>query len=74
MPDENEHTSPIDPLTSGEILSLSEAAEASGLSERYLRAIAKNGRLKAKKVGRDWITTLAAIEEYKRTRSYTKKD
>ncbi|NWJ99011.1 MAG: helix-turn-helix domain-containing protein [Chloroflexi bacterium] len=74
MTDENQPTSPIDPLTIGKLISLNEAAEKTGLSTSYLRAIARKGRLKAEKVGRDWLTTLAAVAEYKRTRSHTLKD
>jgi excisionase family DNA binding protein len=73
MPQENEQPSSIDPLTVGELISLAEAAELSGFSPNYLRDIARNGRLRAKKVGRDWLTTVAAVEEYRRTRSHTLK-
>jgi excisionase family DNA binding protein len=74
---ENEDSQPRnsqpDPLTIGELIGLAEAAQLSGLSPTYLRDIARNGRLKAKKVGRDWLTTLAAIEEYKDTRAHILK-
>ncbi len=74
MPDGNEQTSPIDPLTIGGLISLKEAAEKSGFGIRYLQDIAKRGRLKSKKIGRDWLTTMAAIEEYKTSRKYIAKE
>jgi excisionase family DNA binding protein len=47
-----------------ELISLTEAAEQYGFSAAYLRQLARKGRLKAKKVGRDWVTTWADVEEY----------
>ena len=70
MPDENEHTSPIDPLTIGELISLTEAADFSGLSAEYLRTIAVKGRLRAKRVGTQWATTKTAVEDYLKTRKF----
>ena len=74
MPDENEPTSSIDPLTIGELISLPEAAQLSGFSVIYLRDIARRGRLRAKKIGRDWLTSMAAIEQYKTSRKYIAKE
>ena len=51
-----------------ELISLAEAAERYGFSTAYLRQLARKGRLKAKKVGRDWVTTWADVEEYIRSR------
>jgi excisionase family DNA binding protein len=59
---------PTDLLALGDLISLKQAAERSGFSVGYLRAIAQHGRLRAKKMGRGWLTTMAAVEEYKRTR------
>ena len=59
---------PIDPLTIGELISLQEAAEYAGLEKGSLHNYAKNGRLKAKKLGPIWVTTKAAIDEYLNTR------
>ena len=70
MPDETNDNSPVDSLTIGELISLSQAAEISGLTPRYLQGIAKNGRLKAKRVGSQWVTTKAAVEEYLNTRKF----
>jgi len=73
MPDDNEQPSPIDPLTIGELISLAEAAELSGFSEGYLRQIAISGRLRARKIARNWVTTLAAVELYKHNRFHILK-
>jgi hypothetical protein len=70
MPDENEQINPLDFLPIGELISLAEAAEKSGFSIELLRAVAKKGRLKAKKVGRNWFTTMEAVAEYKDSRSF----
>lgn len=71
---ENDHNSPdpspVDPLTVGELISLAEAAQFSGLSSEYLRITAVKGRLKAKKVGSQWVTTQAAIKEYLNSRKF----
>ncbi len=47
-----------------ELISLAEAAERSGFDQDYLRQLIHRGRLKAKKVGRDWLTTSRDIEDY----------
>ncbi len=51
-----------------ELISLAEASERYGFSTAYLRELARKGRLTAKKVGRDWVTTPADVEEYIRSR------
>jgi excisionase family DNA binding protein len=40
-----------------DLMSLSEAAAAYGYSGDYLRRLAEKGRLKAQKLGRNWLTT-----------------
>jgi hypothetical protein len=70
MPDENEQASPIDPLTIGDLISFAEAAEISGFTEGHLRQIAIAGRLRAKKLARNWVTTRAALEKYKENRNF----
>jgi len=51
-----------------ELISLAEASERYGFSAAYLRELARKGRLRATKVGRDWVTTPADVEEYVRSR------
>ena len=55
--------------SSKELITLSEAAKRYGLSPTYLRTIARNGRLRAQKVGRDWLTTPLDVENYIASRS-----
>lgn len=45
-------------------LSLREAADHSGLSASHLRLLARTGRIQARKLGRDWFTTEAAVAAY----------
>jgi excisionase family DNA binding protein len=45
-------------------LSLREAAASSGISASHLRLLARTGRIKAQKLGRDWFTTEAAVLAY----------
>jgi hypothetical protein len=58
-----------DPLTIGELISIPEAAQLSGLSAAFLRELAIKGRLRARKSGSIWLTTVAAIEDYKDSRN-----
>ena len=63
-------TPPIDPLTIGQLITLTEAAQLTGFSTSFLRRLAIAERLKARKSGNAWLTTIVAIEEYKKSRSY----
>ena len=47
-----------------ELLSLKEAAEISPYSADYLNLLARKGKLKARKIGRDWLITKADLLEY----------
>lgn len=47
-----------------ELLTLSQAAEAYGYSGDYLRRLAEKGRLKARKLGRNWLTTSLDVETF----------
>jgi excisionase family DNA binding protein len=71
MSDEIEQTlqSDYDPLKVGELITIPEAAELSGYNSKFLARLAAKGRLKAKRSGSAWLTTLAAIEEYKDSRN-----
>lgn len=46
------------------LLTLSQAAEAYGYSGDYLRRLAEKGRLKAQKVGHQWLTTSQDVESF----------
>ncbi|MDD5146411.1 MAG: helix-turn-helix domain-containing protein [Candidatus Pacebacteria bacterium] len=45
-------------------ISLAEGAEYSGYSQDYLRFRIRQGKLKAKKIGRNWLTTKEWLSEY----------
>ncbi|MEO8065777.1 MAG: helix-turn-helix domain-containing protein [Candidatus Doudnabacteria bacterium] len=47
-----------------ELLSLKEAAEHSPYSADYLNLLARKGKLRARKIGRDWLITKADLFEY----------
>lgn len=47
-----------------ELISLSEAAHRYGYAHAYLRQLAIRGRLKARKIGRDWLTTPRDMEAF----------
>ena len=59
-----------DPLTIGELISLKQAAAYAGLSKGSLYNYAMRGRLKAKRVGAQWVTTHAAVDKYLQTRNF----
>ena len=47
-----------------DLISLREAAKLSGLSAGHLRLLVRRGELWGVKLGRNWVTTTQAIEEY----------
>ncbi len=59
-----------DPLTVGELISLQDAAEYAGLSRDTLHNYARLGRLRAKKIGWQWLTTRAAVDAYLHSRHF----
>jgi len=69
MADPNDNQEPVDPLTVGELITLAEAAAYAGLSHKSLRNYVLLGRLKAKKLGSQWVTTHAAVDAYLASRS-----
>ena len=50
------------------LISLTQAAETYGFSQAYLANLARNGRLRARKLGSIWVTTPADVETYIRSR------
>jgi len=48
------------------MMTLPEAAALLGLSPITLRIQVRNGKLKAKKQGRDWFVTAREVERYRR--------
>jgi excisionase family DNA binding protein len=53
-------------LDQEELISLSEAAAISGLSLKHLGLLARRGNLRARKIGRNWVTSREAVAEYLR--------
>lgn len=47
-----------------DLISLREAAELSGLSAGHLRLLVSRGDLWGTKLGRNWVTTAQAVQEY----------
>jgi excisionase family DNA binding protein len=69
MADTSQYADVPDPLTVGELITLQDAAAYCGLQADSLQEYAKKGRLRAKKMGRFWVTTRAAVDEYLTSRS-----
>lgn len=61
-------------LETEELIPLSEAAAIAGFSQDHLGLLARRGRLRARKIGRNWVTTRAAVEEYLRDGFNRSKD
>lgn len=51
-----------------DLITLSQAAQISGLKQVSLQSYAAKGRLKAKKLGKIWVTTYAHLYEYLESR------
>lgn len=47
-----------------DLISLKEAAKLSGLSPNHLRLLVGRGDIWGKKIGRNWVTTEKAVNEY----------
>jgi hypothetical protein len=48
----------------GDLISLSEASKLSGLSVSQLRLLVSHKAIWGKKLGRNWLTTEKAVQEY----------
>ena len=56
--------SDLDQPSLDELISLRDASELSGLSAGHLRLLVSQGKLWGTKIGRNWVTTTQAVEEY----------
>lgn len=56
------------------LVSLAEAAAISGLSAGHLNYLARKGKLSARKIGRNWVTTEQAVAQYLRDSFKRSKD
>jgi hypothetical protein len=50
------------------LISMAEAAQIYGFAQPYLAELARKGRLKARKMGKFWVTTPQNVEEFIRSR------
>jgi hypothetical protein len=48
----------------GKLISVKEAADISGLTPRHIRLLLSRGTVWGVKMGRDWFTSVEAIEDY----------
>jgi len=53
-----------------DLISLHEASIISLLSQDHLRRLAEQGKLDAKKIGRNWVTTKKAVDDYIKKRKF----
>jgi excisionase family DNA binding protein len=51
-------------MANQDYISLAEAAAEYELSPSWLRRLAQQGKLRAYKIARNWLTTHAAVQEY----------
>jgi hypothetical protein len=58
------HDSDSETPSLNDLISLREAAELSGLSAGHLRLLVSRGNLWGTKLGRNWVTTAQAIQDY----------
>ena len=57
-----------------ELISLCEAAAHARLHPDHLRKLARRGYLRAKKIGRNWVTSREAVAEYLRDAEKRSRD
>jgi excisionase family DNA binding protein len=62
MPDDVRGES--DKTAAERLISLAEATEICGLAQDYLRRLVRTGRMWGIKIGRNWVTSEAAVKEY----------
>jgi excisionase family DNA binding protein len=46
------------------LIGIEDAAVYTGFTTRHIRLLLKRGKIKGKKIGRDWVTTKAEIDKY----------
>ena len=51
-------------MNTGRLISLKEAAARFDISQSHLQLLARTGRIRATKIGRDWLTTPEAVATY----------
>ncbi|MBN1315799.1 MAG: helix-turn-helix domain-containing protein [Anaerolineales bacterium] len=53
-----------DQFSLDDLIPLGEAAELSGLSPNHLRLLVGRGDIWGVKIGRNWVTTIEAVQKY----------
>ena len=66
MSEEITKPDPLEDLTT-KLISVTRAAEISGLTPGYIRRLLRQQRIEGKKIGRDWFTTEDSIREFLKT-------
>lgn len=61
-------------LNPAQLISMSEAAEATPYSAEYLSLLSRKGRIPAIKIARDWLTTRQAVLLYVREQKNKHQD
>ena len=46
------------------LVGIEEAANYANLSKRHVRLLLETGKIKGKKISRDWITTIKEVDRY----------
>jgi len=59
-----DRTDDLDQPSLDQLISLREAAKLSGLSASHLRLLVSRGDIWGQKIGRNWVTTAQAVQEY----------
>jgi excisionase family DNA binding protein len=60
----NDDDSGLEQPSLDQLISLGEAAQLSGLSASHLRLLVSRGDIWGMKLGRNWVTTAQAVDEY----------
>jgi hypothetical protein len=54
----------IESINFKDLISIKEASNYSGFSERHTRLLLEQGKIKGKKLGHDWVTTKDFVNAY----------
>ena len=63
MPEQTTNGESLEDLTS-KLISVTRAAELSGLTTSYIRRLLRDKQIEGVKIGRNWLTTEEAIRKY----------
>ena len=64
MPEDENRSNNDEQPSLDDLITLPEAAELCGLSHSHLRLLVRNGQIWGKRIGRNWVTTEQAVNEY----------